>query len=371
MRASAVAGLVLANSNDELLNELTSVRSMASVPFGGRYRLIDFTLSNLVHAGVSSVGLITKENYHSLMDHIGNGFYWDLDRKGGGIYLLPPYATSGVRRYTGTIDALYGAMNFLKRTKAEYIVISGSETIANIDISSAIESHINNQADITVVYHYGKKPVNHDDIIILDLDGNNKINSVTFKSDDEEVNYGIETAIIGKELLKKLIKEAYDNGGENFNRDIIAAYVDKLNIYGYEHKEFVAVLDGMRSYIETNMDLLKTEVRRQLFKKERPVLTKTRDDMPTRYGTKSVVNNCFIADGCIIDGTVENSILSRGVKIEKGAVVKNCILMQEATVGANAVLENVIADKNAVIGDGMTVKGTKEKSFFIDKNQVL
>ena len=188
MRASAVAGLVLANSNDELLNELTSVRSMASVPFGGRYRLIDFTLSNLVHSGVSSVGLITKENYRSLMDHIGNGFYWDLDRKGGGVYLLPPYVTSGVRRYTGTIDALYGAMNFLKRSKADYIVISGSDTIANIDISAAIESHINKQADITVVYHYGKKPVNHDDIMILDLDNDNRIKSVNFKSNGEDVS---------------------------------------------------------------------------------------------------------------------------------------------------------------------------------------
>lgn len=371
MRASAVAGLILANSNDELLNELTSVRSMASVPFGGRFRLIDFTLSNLVHAGVSSVGLITKENYRSLMDHIGNGFYWDLDRKGGGIYLLPPYATSRVKRYTDTIDSLYGAMDFLKRSKADYIVLSGSDTVANIDISSAIESHINNSADITIVYHYGVKPVNHADIMVLDLDNNKKVKSITFKSDDEKVNYGIETTVIGRELLIKLIHEAYDSGFENFNQDIICANANKYNVYGYEHNEFVVVLDGMRSYIETNMDLLKLEVRSQLFKKDRPILTKTRDDMPTRYGTKSIVKNCFIADGCIIDGTVENSILSRGVKIEKGAVVRNCILMQETTICANAVLEDVIADKNAVVGEGMTVKGTNEKSFFINKNQAF
>ncbi len=371
MSASRVAGLVLANSNDELLSKLTSMRSMASVPFGGRYRLIDFTLSNLVHAGVSSVGLITKENYRSLLDHIGNGYYWDLDRKNGGIYLLPPYATSGVRRYTGTIDALYGAMDYLKRCKSEYIVLTGSEMVANIDISAAIESHINSEADITIVYHTGIKPANQKDILVLDFDKDNVVKNVSFGDFDTEVCYGIETIVIGREKLMELICEGYNNGWQSFNRDIIANKVKELKICGFEHKEYVAILDGMRSYLRANFDLLNCDIRSILFNKERPVFTKIRDDMPTRYGLKSNVSNCFIADGCVIEGTLENCIISRGVTVGKGAVVKNCILMQEAKIGDGAVLENVIADKNSVIGENMTVKGTKEDFLFVNKNQML
>lgn len=371
MSASRVAGLVLANSNDELLSKLTSQRSMASVPFGGRYRLIDFTLSNLVHAGVSSVGLITKENYRSLLDHIGNGFYWDLDRKNGGIYLLPPYATSGVRRYIGTLDALYGAMDYLKRCKSEYIVLTGTETVANIDITAAIESHINNEADITVVYCNGIKPANQEDILVLQIDENDVVKAVCFDEFDEVVSYGIETVIIGREKLMELIVEGYNNGWQSFNRDIIANMVNELKICGFEHKDYVMVLDSMRSYLKANFDLLNGDIRNDLFNKERPVFTKMRDDMPTRYGLKSNVSNCFIADGCVIDGTLENCILSRGVTVGKGAVVKNCILMQEAKICDGAVLENVIADKNSVIGENMTVKGTKEDFLFVNKNQML
>ena len=151
MRASAVAGLVFANINDELLKKLTSKRSMASVPFGARYRLIDFPLSNLVNEGISSVGIITKENYRSLMDHVGSGVYWDLDRKSGGLYLLPPYLTSGVKRYHGTVDALYGARDYIDRCKADYIVICNADVISNIDISAAVDRHIENGADPAVV----------------------------------------------------------------------------------------------------------------------------------------------------------------------------------------------------------------------------
>ena len=171
MRTSAVAGIIFANINDTLLKKLTSKRSMASVPFGARYRLIDFPLSNLVNAGVSSVGIITKENYRSLMDHVGNGVYWDLDRKNGGLYLLPPYVTSGTKRYNGTVDALHGAFDYIDRCNAEYIVLCNADTIANIDLNAALKSHIEKNADITLVYHNGKPPVNNADLMLLAMDG--------------------------------------------------------------------------------------------------------------------------------------------------------------------------------------------------------
>lgn len=372
MRTSAVAGVVFANASDDMLNKLTKVRSMASVPFGARYRLIDFTLSNLVNAGVGNVGVITKENYRSLMDHIGNGVSWDLDRKNGGLYILPPYISSGIKRYTGTVDALMGAMNYVERCMSEYIILCNADTIANVDISEAMKSHIARNADITVVYHHGHMPMNHGEKMILEFDGDEKVKSVSFNGDGaDDVNYEVGITIISRDLLIQLINEAYENDSVSINRDIIAAKLKQLKIYGFEHKNFVVVLDSLDTYYDASMALLKSEVRQQLFDKNRPIFTKTRDDMPTRYGTKASVNNCFIADGCVIDGTVKNSILFRGVKIEKGSVVENCILMQGTAIGENAQLFNVISDKNASVGADMVLKGTPKKCFFIKKNQIL
>ena len=372
MGSSAVAGIVFANINDTLLKRLTSKRSMASVPFGARYRLIDFPLSNLVNAGVSSVGIITKENYRSLMDHVGNGVYWDLDRKNGGLYLLPPYLTSGTKRYNGTVDALHGAIDYIDRCNAEYMVLCNADTIANIDLSAAIAAHIEKKADVTIVYYNGKPPVNNADLMLLDINKAKRIEKINFEIEtDVNTAYFAGVTVISRELLMKLVKEAYSDGQVSFTRDVLAKMTDKLKIYGFEHKEFVAIFDGTDAYYNASMALLDTKVRRQLFGTGRPIFTKTRDDMPTRYGTKSNVKNSIIADGCVINGTVKNSILFRGVTVEKDAVVENCILMQETAVGAAADINNVIADKNAVIGDNMVLKGTPEKCVFVKKNQIL
>lgn len=372
MRASAVAGIVFANINDSLLKKLTSKRSMASVPFGARYRLIDFSLSNLVNAGISTVGIITKENYRSLMDHVGNGVYWDLDRKSGGLYLLPPYVTSGTKRYTGTVDALHGALDFIDRCKADYIVLCNADTIANIDIGAAVKAHIEKKADVTLVYSHGKPPINNKDIMSLQVGKGKKIESISFGlEDNEETDFYAGVTVISRELLKKLVNDAYSEGEIIFTRDVLGKQMNTLKIYGFEHKEYIAVLDGTHAYYNSNMELLDKDARRQLFNKERPIFTKTRDDMPTRYGTKSDVSNCIIADGCVINGTVKNSVIFRGVTVEKDAVVENCILMQETSVGANSHIVNVIADKNAIIGDNMVLKGTPDKCVFVKKNQIL
>ena len=372
MRTSAVAGIVLANINDTLLEKLTSKRSMASVPFGARYRLIDFPLSNLVNAGVTSVGIITKENYRSLMDHVGNGVYWDLDRKNGGLYLLPPYLTRGTKKYNGTVDALHGAIDYIDRCNAEYIVLCYADTIANINFNAALKSHIERNADITLVYHNGKPSVNNANLMLFQMDGDERIESIGFEPKaGEDADYFAGSMIVSRKLLMQLVEDAYSEGLVSFNENVLADMTDKLKIYGFRHNEFVAVLNGTDAYYEANMALLEKDVRRQLFGRSRPVFTKTRDDMPTRYGTKSNVKNSIIADGCVINGTVKNSVLFRGVTVEKDAVVENCILMQETAVGTGADIKNVIADKNAAIGDNMVLKGTPEKCVFVKKNQVL
>lgn len=370
MRTATVSGLILANANDELLKKLTVRRSMASVPFGARYRLIDFSLSNLVNAGITNVGIITKVNYKSLMDHIGSGYHWDLDRKNGGVFFLPPYLSTGARRYSGTVDALNGAEDYIKNCKSDYIVLCNADVLANVDISGAIKAHLEKKADVTVVYSNGPVPANPSETMHLSLARNNKISLIGFDKDGgKKVPYSIGITVISRELLLKLVSEAYENDLESFNRDVLAKKVKQLKIYGFEHKGYIGLMNGIEGYYNINMDLLDPTVRSQVFSKDRPIYTKTRDDMPTRYGTKAQVKNCLVADGCVIDGKVTNSIIFRGVKIEKGAEVTNSIIMQGTVVSKNAVLDNVIADKNAAIGEGMVVKGTPEKQFVIAKNE--
>ncbi len=371
MRAS-VAGIVFANAYDESLSRLTQKRSIASVPFGGRYRLIDFSLSNLVNAGVTNVGVITKEKYRSLMDHIGSGGYWDLDRKNGGVRILPPFDIGGSRRYRGYVEALNGAMDFMHRCNAEHIVLCDARTVANVDLESVIRGHINSDADITVVYGRGDERKNLDDTMVLSLDAANRITAVEFPQiipEGEIRSIGI--FVFRRDVLIELTKASYENGGESICKDVIAQEIGALKIFACPHAGFTAIMDSPASYKKASMQLLESNVRRELFNRDRPIYTKTRDDMPTRYGTKSVVKNSFIAEGCVIEGSVKNSILFRGVKVEKGAIVENSILMQGVSVGKDTALDRVISDKNATIGEGMTIKGTEEKAFLIEKNQTL
>lgn len=372
MRASAVSGLVFANANDKLLKKLTEKRSMASVPFGSRYRLIDFSLSNLVNAGITNVGLITTGNYRSLMDHVSNGIYWDLDRKNGGLHILAPYMANDIRRFRGTIDALNAASDFIERCESDYIVLCAADILANVDISDAIHRHIENEADITLIYHKGILPLNRADAMIMSLDENSVVESISFEAQNGvEQNYGIGITVISRDLLSKLVNDAVEKDLESFNRDVLAKKVNELKVMGYEHKEFITLMNGTETYYNAHMSLLDRDVRRQLFNPERPIYTKTRDDMPTRYGIDANVKNSLIGNGCVIDGVVKNSILARGVKVEKGAVVENCILMQETKVKANAKLDSVIADKNVVIGEDMVIKGTQEKRVFLNKNEII
>lgn len=369
MNAASVAGIVFANVNDELLSELTSNRSMASVPFGGRYRLIDFPLSNLVNAGITNVGLITKENYRSLLDHIGSGIYWDLDRKMGGIRLMPPYNSGGLRRRSSRIELLHGALDFVRRSNAKHIVICNADVIANADIAGAVRAHKKANADITMVYTNGIRPNNHTELPVMSLNGE-RVTDISLKNSHECVDFGIGVTIFSRKAIFDVVERGYEENDRSLFEPV-SSMVDEIKIIGFRHEGFYAVMDGGAAYYNANMQLLNSEVREQLFNKERPVLTKTRDDMPSRYGIKADVSNSFIADGCVIDGTVKNSILFRGVKVEKGAVIENSILMQGTAVGADAAVECVISDKNAVIGAETTVKGTAKKPFFIKKNQAL
>lgn len=371
MIKNSVLGIIFANSHDAMLGELTAQRSMASVPFGCQFRLIDFPLSNLSNAGVSKVGIITKTNYYSLMTHIGNGKPWDLDRKIGGLSILPPYASAENQKYKGKLEALYGILEYIVEASEDYVILSDADVIANINIRELIKQHKLKNADITIAYAEGKKPLGQRDSMSFHFDSEERITEVNF--DDfvkGDCYFGLDTMIISRTLLIEIIQNQMNKGNVSLSHGIFAEGQGELKIYGFKHTGFTAVMDGIRAYFDANMSLLDSNNRQKLFGKQNPIYTKSRDDMPARYSIGANVKNSLIADGCVIEGTVINSLLFRGVKVGKGTVVENCILMDSAEVLENCNLSNLIVDRNAQISDGVSIDGTRDRYYIKLKEQI-
>lgn len=369
MRKNNVLGIVFPNVHDELMGEMTERRSIGSLPFCGRYRIIDFSLSNLVNAGISKVGVVTKNNYQSLMDHIGSAKAWDLDRKSGGLYFLPPYSNTEAKVYKGHVDGLFGAMNFLRHSSEKYVVMCDCDVITNFDMNKMIKAHINSGADITIAYKKGIMPQNLHDVMAFELDGD-KVTDIKFAAtDSKDCCVSLDITIMSKDLLTEIIKEGYERNLTSLARDIYQKSLNKLDIRGYEITEYAAIMDSPETYAKVTAEVVNNpQIRRDLFCKSRPVFTKTRDDMPTIYGLDSDVKNSLIADGCVIEGTVKNSVLFRGVKVAKGAVVENSIVMQDAFIETGADLQFVTLDKKVIVGANKTLRGTETYPIYVRKN---
>lgn len=368
MRANDVFGIVFANVHDDLINELTSVRNMASIPFGSRYRLIDFSISNLVNAGVSRVAVMTQTNYRSLMDHLGNGKAWDLDRKTNGLYILPPFNVAGAGYSIGHIDSLNGSIDFIKNSPMQYAVLCDADVVSNIDLNKVFKAHTDSNADITFCYKHGALPQSHRDIMSFTLDKDNFITDIRLENEAGiDSNFCLDIIVISKDLLIELATDAYARGGTSLSRDVFQRCVGKYKMYGYEITNYAAVMDSPQGYVKANHELLDFNIRNDLFNPERPVYTKPHDSMPTRYGPDSKAQNSLIADGCIIEGQVRNSILFRNVHIGKDAVVENCILMQDTVVEENANIKHITADKDVTITAERRLCGSPDFNLFIRK----
>lgn len=371
MRPNKALALVFTNSGDSLLPELTAYRSMASVPFGGRYRIIDFQLSALVNAGVGTIGIIPRENYRSLMDHIGAGKPWDLDRKHGGLTFLTPYI-SGAGIYKGHVNAIETAKGFLKHCKEEYVIITDADFICNMDIAEMFKEHKKSGADCTVAFKRGKLPSYEKEHLALVLDEESNAKEVLLVNEaGKECDYSIGTVIFQKDKLLELSADAAERDATSISRGILQRNQASLKIHGFEVKGFAAPIDGIEAYVEANMAMLDPAVRRELFSSGRPIYTKTRDDCPTKYGLECKVKNSLIADGCVIEGDVENCIIFRGVKVGKGTVLKDSIIMQSTIIGENCDIRYVTADKDVVISDNSNLKGAKNHPFVIKKGEKI
>lgn len=364
-----VLGLVFANMHDTTLGDMTKNRTMGSVMFGGRYRLIDFPLSNMVNSGISEVGVITKSNYQSLLDHLGSAREWDLARKKGGLYILPPFGNVESTLYRGRIEALYGAMSFIKHSRAKYVILSDCDVVTNIDYKPIVAAHIESGADITAVAHTGV--YSSDDIktsTVFNVDADKNVTSVLINPDiSGTCTTSLNVFVMSMDFLIETVNDAMARGNVSFERNILQEKCRELKIKIYEYDNYFSKLNSPESYFKSNMALLEPENARKLFVPKRSIYTKVSDNAPVKYDLDSKVSNSLVADGCIIEGEVENSVLFRGVKVGKGAKVKNCILMQGTVVGDNAELNYLITDKNVSICENHILTSSPQCPMYVGK----
>lgn len=326
-------GLIDATTSFGDLKELTMTRSVASVPFGGRYRLIDFALSNLVNSGVQSVAVFPKYQYRSLMDHLGSGKDWDLNRKRDGLFFFPPPFNSQNDHLASVLHYFKYHKDFFDRSTQEYAVIVRSNTICNLDFKDVLHRHIETGADITEICKNGEE---------------------------------LGMYILKKSLLLELIDSQSNDSYKTLGK-AIEKFSQKLNLHTYEYDGYAVIINSVHDYYRYSLELLQPDIMEHLFSYENPIYTKVKDEPPTRYSKDAIVRNAQIANGCIIEGHVENSIIFRGVKIGKGAVVKNSIIMQKSQIGEGAVLEGVILDKDVMIEKSVTLRGNAESPVVIPK----
>ena len=329
-------GVIDATTVHEDLHELSLHRSAAAIPFGGRYRLIDFILSNMVNSGIQSVAIFPKFQYRSLMDHLGSGKNWDLNRKRDGLFFFPSSNLDKTYPGIGSLDHFAENIDFFNRSTQDYALIANSYTVFNMDFLPLLDWHIESGCDITEVQKGG-------------------------------ASLGI--YLVKKTLLMDLIETRNETGYSNM-RDVVTDIDSQFRLCFYEYEGYAVMVDTVEKYYGTSMDLLNPDVWQKLFLKERPILTKVKDEPPTRYDQEASVRNSMVANGGLIEGTVENSIVSRGVKIGKGTVIRNCIIMQKTQIQENCVLDSVIVDKDVRIEAGTVITASTDSPTVIRKGTV-
>ena len=366
-------GILFAYRSDANLGELTRPRNTCSLAFGGRYRLIDFMLSSYVNAGITDVGVIVHESYQSLLDHLGSGKDWDLSRKHGGLRILPPfgYGEQGHGEYRGNMEALAGVAGYLKNIRQDYVIMGWGDVALNLDVEAVYDQHIASGADITVVCTPTLNGApRFSEYVEVSADGRVTDLSVHPTSADKALE-SLEIYVMSKQLLMDMVEYCAAHDVHSFSRGVLQPRLKSLKLMPYVHQGYAGRFQSVGDYFQRSMDLLEPAVRDDLFNPARPIRTKDMSNPSSYYGPNSVSKRSLVADGCYIEGEVENSILSRGVIVEKGAKVVNSVLMQGTVVKAGASLAYVIADKNVTINADRMLMGHSTYPLAIAKGSVV
>ena len=361
-------GLIFAYRSSKDLRELTQHRNTCSIPFGGRFRLVDFTLSSMVNAGVTDVGLIVHSSYQSLLDHVGSGKDWDLSRKYGGLRILPPFgfANSNARNYVGRMDSLAGVRTYLENIHQDYVILAGGDLAANLPVQAIYDQHLATKADITTVVtsrNIGEPRA----CTYLTSNPDGRVTDVFVHPKSPMGSESLEIYILSKQLLLSLVDHCATHNISSFSEGVILAMKDRLHIHTYDFEGYVGRFHDVAAYFEHSMELLDPAVRSSLFDPRYPIKTKDQSNPSTYYGPEAHTVDCLIADGCKVEGELDHCILFRGVTVEKGARLSHCILFQGTHVGAGATMQYAVTDKDVVINPGRMLMGHENYPIAIAK----
>lgn len=364
-----VHGIVYAYHTFPELRELGALRTGASLPFCGRYRLIDIALSCLQHAGIHDVGVIMQRDYQSLMDHLGAGKTWDMARNVGGMNMLPPYGLPDSHKgsYEGTMEALQAINSYLADiVKADYILVTRGDLCANIDLEALVAKHLEGDAEITCAVSPDVTNYIHHRVMV---DEAGTVTELLSRQTTGERGYAmLETYVIGREKLLEMIAWCAEGGRLHFHKDALQHFLNEgWKVNTYVHEGYARHITCVDDYYQANMDMLDPDLRAQVFPASRPVSTRERSDVSTYYAAGSKVSNSLVADGCIIEGEVENCIVFCGAKVGAESSLKNCIILHDTVIGENVKLDCVISDKNVKISPYTNLKGNRRLPLVIPK----
>ena len=367
-------GMISCNYRIKDPEGLKQGRPIAAMPFGGRYRLLDSALSSMANSGIRTVGLIAPYNYRPILDHIGAGKEWSLDRKVGGLFILPGTTHGVYPKYSRfTLKDIMKNVEFLEKDQAEYVIMSGCSNIFNIDFRGVLRHHERSEADITLLYKEIILDAEEDSQgVVIETDKQKRVIKLdpTVGKEGERVKCFADVLIMKRVFLLKII-----TGCQNIEHvdllDVIAKNITDINVGIYKIAGYLGRIYSKKSYFQRNMELLERSVQTELFMGKQCILTRIRDNPPTKYGSSSMICNSMISSGCVIQGSVSGSIIFRGVRVESDASITNCVVMQRCVIGERVVLENVILDKYALIKPGTVIKGQKGNPVIINKNQAI
>jgi len=368
-----VMGIIFAN--DANMDKLSDKRTMGSIPFGGRYRQIDFHLSNMAAAGIHHIGIISRQNYQSLINHIGSGEEWGLELEEGGMEFLTPYAMSASHSYRGKLENLYNAMSFLEYgPDNEYVIMADSAILCNIDLNSVLNSHIESGKDITVVTKAGIADGKKQLDLAIKLDETGKIAdlAVDYVAPSDYLA-SMDLFVLSKSLLKKLVNECIARNLFHMDRDLVLGSWQSgaITINVYQFPGLAMFNESVEEYFRNSLSLLDRRIRHDLFYYNHPVYTKVRDHVPSYYGENSDIGNCIVADGCMLEGNVSNSVLFRQVTVKEGTQIEDCLIMNDTVVGENCQLKYVILDKDVVVRPNTKLMGTAANPIVIKRGEIV
>ncbi len=358
--------------NSPSLGDLTSSRPLASTSFLGRYAFIDFVLSNFANSGVDEVGILARDHIRSINKHLGSFNSWSINTKTGSRIIMQNEQYSPTSRYNHDLNNIRNNDWFLYQSKADYVVIAPVHFVMSIDYRRVIEAHIASGADVTLVYTKALDARHHFiGCSRVKLCNNRVAHLSQNRGETDQADISLETYVMSKEMLDKILHDVATISSVFSLNDYISYRCNNINVQAYEHQGYVRCFDSLNHYLEYSLDLLNYSTRQQLFLPDWPIYTVTHDTPPTKYGHNADVQNSFIANGAIIDGTVKGSILSRSVVIREGAQIRNSIILTDTIVTSDIELDYCIIDKYARVIHVKELKGSKDEPLYVKQGDVL